>query len=826
MNWTRLVDSAFCLRLVLALGHFLWQAAAVALLAAVAAAMLRRASAQLRYVVLLAALLLIAACPPVTFWLLASPERPAVPAEAPHEVQPAPHAAESAGMHEPAESTIEHVPPADAAESHADSSVAAASPSDPSQPTQSAGANWRSWQNFAPHLTLAYLIGVAAMLVRLALGLHGGQRLRKASQPVEDLPLLSALSRKARLIGLHFTPAVAYCRGVMVPTVIGVLRPTIVLPVSFASGLTAEQVEAILTHELAHIRRYDHLVNLLQRIIEAAFFFHPAVWLLSRQIRAEREHCCDDAVVAAGGKALSYAASLVHLAEASLAGRAASRLVSAAALGAAGKPSHRRRRVLRLLGGRSQEKLQLTRCWLAGLAVAASILAANSLFVDVKANLIAPEAADIALTNPLMHQLDGLAEGFFGAEDAQWLAYRTSSQPGQFGVASRWQDLAFAPGRPEGVELPDFTGADPVFAKWQTPMVKACFLWVALDRSRKDGPYDRLYIDSNTDGSLADERPIEPRHANGTAQAHHVCFQPAKVLFQASDGPVTYHLNVSWDIGPAIKTLRANAGGWYEGYVTVGGKTFLCRLVDSNVNGKFSDTSTELSAIDEIRIEADGRIERHFVGRYIRLDGVLYHPEVAHDGAYVYFTPAGEVLMGTVRVPKDVQELAAGGPNGLWRLQTAGGSAQLPLGTYHLGHWAVERTDETGARWKMTGQCATCNSLFEVTARRETQLMVGEPPLVMLWISKEGKAYTFNHQIKGRFGERIVLSRNGRPVGPSRLRIRSADGTYDRQFRFEDRGGDTLVASWREPSKIEGPFTATVEIDGPFEFVAKPRVIR
>src|SRR5262249_56001468 len=81
-----------------------------------------------------------------------------------------------------------------------------------------------------------------------------------------------------------------------------------------AGGLTADQLSALLTHELAHIRRFDLVVNLLQRVIETLLFFHPAVWYLSRQISRERENCCDDCVLAAGWQGTVYADALLRIA--------------------------------------------------------------------------------------------------------------------------------------------------------------------------------------------------------------------------------------------------------------------------------------------------------------------------------------------------------------------------------------------------------------------------------------------------------------------------------------------------------------------------------
>src|SRR5260370_23839280 len=106
-----------------------------------------------------------------------------------------------------------------------------------------------------------------------------------------------------------------------VPMVLGHFRPVILMPIGLLAGLPAGQVEAILLHELAHIRRFDYLVNLLQRAAEGLLFYHPAVWWMSRGIRAERENCCDDVVVAMSGSAHEYAVALAALEESRVPGR-------------------------------------------------------------------------------------------------------------------------------------------------------------------------------------------------------------------------------------------------------------------------------------------------------------------------------------------------------------------------------------------------------------------------------------------------------------------------------------------------------------------------
>jgi GWxTD domain-containing protein len=98
-----------------------------------------------------------------------------------------------------------------------------------------------------------------------------------------------------------------------VPVVMGYARPVILMPVGLLAGLPVAQVEAILIHELAHIRRQDYLVNLMQTFVEGLLFYHPAVWWISGAIRAERENCCDDLAVAATGDARQYAVALAAL---------------------------------------------------------------------------------------------------------------------------------------------------------------------------------------------------------------------------------------------------------------------------------------------------------------------------------------------------------------------------------------------------------------------------------------------------------------------------------------------------------------------------------
>jgi len=119
--------------------------------------------------------------------------------------------------------------------------------------------------------------------------------------------------RLRRQMGIHRAVSLYTSAQVYVPTVIGWVKPVVLLPVMAMSGLSTEQIESILAHELAHIQRQDYLVNMVQTLVEILGFYHPAVWWVSQQIRIEREHCCDDLAVGVCGNSVAYARALTHL---------------------------------------------------------------------------------------------------------------------------------------------------------------------------------------------------------------------------------------------------------------------------------------------------------------------------------------------------------------------------------------------------------------------------------------------------------------------------------------------------------------------------------
>jgi beta-lactamase regulating signal transducer with metallopeptidase domain/protein involved in polysaccharide export with SLBB domain len=155
-----------------------------------------------------------------------------------------------------------------------------------------------------------WAVGVALMSLWHVGGWLWLRRMRRGT------PLTTYASVMERLTTrLSLSRAVALLETVRidVPAVVGVLRPVILVPAGVLSGLTPQQIEAILAHELAHVRRHDYLVNLIQAAIETLMFYHPATWWISAQIRQERENCCDDIAAAVCGDRIAYASALAAL---------------------------------------------------------------------------------------------------------------------------------------------------------------------------------------------------------------------------------------------------------------------------------------------------------------------------------------------------------------------------------------------------------------------------------------------------------------------------------------------------------------------------------
>ncbi|MBN2686414.1 MAG: M48 family metalloprotease [Pontiellaceae bacterium] len=159
---------------------------------------------------------------------------------------------------------------------------------------------------------VGWSIGVIVMTFRLFFALAVTGRHRRKAVLIQEPDLLARFQNLGALQGIKKKIRFAVTHTLKNPGVIGIIKPMVLIPVSMMTGLPPADLEAVVAHELAHIRRRDYLFNLLQMIVETLFFFNPAVWWISHRIRMEREACCDAAAIQLTGRKLEYAQVLLR----------------------------------------------------------------------------------------------------------------------------------------------------------------------------------------------------------------------------------------------------------------------------------------------------------------------------------------------------------------------------------------------------------------------------------------------------------------------------------------------------------------------------------
>lgn len=264
--------------------HFCWQAAAIAILYRATDAALARRSSHARYAVALAALFALLAVAVGTFAY--EEARGAAPL-------PAISSADSA---------VADIAPAPAA-----MSLSAPSPAD--APLQFGSQKLLLW------IDALWVLGVLVLSGRALGGWWLIEKLRRSPLAQAPQAVAESFQNACRSLNLVKPVLLRISDRVVGPLTVGLFRPLVVLPLSAITALTPEQIEAVLAHELAHIRRKDYLWNVLQSVVETLFFFHPAVWWISRSVREQRELCCDDIALSVCSSPIVYADALFRLEE-------------------------------------------------------------------------------------------------------------------------------------------------------------------------------------------------------------------------------------------------------------------------------------------------------------------------------------------------------------------------------------------------------------------------------------------------------------------------------------------------------------------------------
>ena len=194
--------------------------------------------------------------------------------------------------------------------------------------------------NISPIL-IAWITGVLLFSIRYFLAIKNLSNIKSCASTISDSGLDVIINKIRSAVGISLKIKVAESRLVAVPSVIGIFKPIVLLPAGIISSMPAEQIELILAHEFAHIKRLDPLFRFLQSVIEILLFFNPFIWLISKAIDSEREKCCDDSALKVCNNRLALAKALHFIAEYNL--------QSGIALGFSGKSSGVIPRIKRIL---------------------------------------------------------------------------------------------------------------------------------------------------------------------------------------------------------------------------------------------------------------------------------------------------------------------------------------------------------------------------------------------------------------------------------------------------------------------------------------------
>lgn len=319
-----LAFSLFDRQLEYALGwmvlHSLWQGMLIAIITGVVLIALRHRTAHLRYIVANLGLFAVVLAAILTFFYYSQPDVSGEAFLAPDglgEIGIAPEVQVNTALLDQLED-LEHLDAeidVDVAVELADALIVAPPvPADP--PSTFSLQNIQAY--FDQHLPLIvgmWLLGVAIFLLRMLSSVSYVYYLKGRMNFPADEYWLDLLEDMIKKIGLDKAVTLVESALVRTPQVVGYLKPVILFPLGMINKLPAAEVEAILAHELAHIMRHDHLLNVLQSLVETLFYYHPGVWWISAQIRTERESASDERAIEVTGDALTYAQALVTVQE-------------------------------------------------------------------------------------------------------------------------------------------------------------------------------------------------------------------------------------------------------------------------------------------------------------------------------------------------------------------------------------------------------------------------------------------------------------------------------------------------------------------------------
>ena len=215
----------------------------------------------------------------------------------------------------------------------------------------SQGSLFRVAESWVPWLAAVWAVCAAIGLLRVAIGLAKLMRIRRKCRVLDSPAINAEVAEVVAEQSSHRRVRLLVSDEIAVPSAVGFFRPAVLLPAWVVEELPAAELKHVVVHELSHLRRWDDWTNLIQKIVKALFFFHPAVWWMESRLSLEREIACDDAVLRTSNDRRGYAECLAHLAERSFLRRSLSM-----AQAAVSRVRETSRRVARILSGGSSAK--------------------------------------------------------------------------------------------------------------------------------------------------------------------------------------------------------------------------------------------------------------------------------------------------------------------------------------------------------------------------------------------------------------------------------------------------------------------------------------
>lgn len=381
------------IRVGYALLHFLWQGILMAGITSAGLRLLRQATSSQRYLYLLTMFGVLTLLPPVTFLLVDNPNfelSQALPDEQ----------TLTENFDVPPENlpSLEYAPVPVVA---VDTVIVTDEPDDLEPSALPGYANGNS-QRVLGFLVLVWAVGVCLLSLRLVFGWIMMMRVRRTGLSAIQTHVQAMCTSLCSSMPVRKSVQVFESAIVQVPAVVGWLRPLILVPAKFVTGLSDEELRAILAHELAHIRRRDYLVNLGQIFVENLLFYHPVVWWLSSRIRQEREYCCDDIAAEVCGSRVMIARALATLAE--LDARTPTMLPAATG----GSLIHRIRRLLQTAA--KPERMDCGGIGIGILCLVLPLIVASSLAVSTADLADADDSSGSSVANISEDQVEVLTE--------------------------------------------------------------------------------------------------------------------------------------------------------------------------------------------------------------------------------------------------------------------------------------------------------------------------------------------------------------------------------------------------------------------------------